>query len=162
MKRRLICCLLVLCLVLGLGGCYDGGPLRSVSDVLGVNLANGAVLQNVDTHSGVQNDGVYVLTLEFGGAYGAEAATQIAANTQWRTLPLTDPLRQAAETLLLGEDGERYIPEVETGYYFFLDRHSQATDPADDSGLFSRPSFNFTLAVYDTQSNRLYYCVLDT
>ena len=162
MKKRLFCCLLALALALGLGACYDGGPLSGVSGVLGVNLSNGAVLQNVDTHSGFRNDGLYALTLEFGGAYGADAAIQIAANDQWRPLPMTDPLREAAETLLLGEDGERYIPEVETGYYFFLDRHSQATTPDDDSDLFSRSSFNFTLAVYDTQTNRLYYCVLDT
>ena len=162
MKMRILCCLLALLLALGLGGCYDGGPLSGISATLGVNVANGAVLQNVDTHSGANNDGLYVLTLEFGGTYGADTATRIASSDQWQALPLSRNLAQAVQTLLLDEEGEPYIPAVETGFYFFLDRHSQAVDPKDDSTLFSRSSFNFTLAVYDTEANRLYYCALDT
>ena len=44
----------------------------------------------------------------------------------------------------------------------FEDRHSEANDAYDDSGLFSRASYNFSLAVYDRDTNRLYYFEFDT
>ncbi len=44
------------------------------------------------------------------------------------------------------------FPEVEQGYYYFRDRHSQSQDPTDDSELFGRGSWNFILAVYDSQT----------
>ena len=41
------------------------------------------------------------------------------------------------------------VPEITNGYYFFLDRHSQSTDPHDDTNVLSRASFNLTIAIYD-------------
>ena len=52
--------------------------------------------------------------------------------------------------------------ELTDGWYYFLDRHSEAEDPEDDSGLFGRGSYNFTLAIYDKESGVLYCYELDT
>ena len=57
---------------------------------------------------------------------------------------------------------EGSVPLVERGCWFFLDRHDQATDPADDSGLHDRYSWNFTAAIFDADTNVLYYLELDT
>ena len=54
------------------------------------------------------------------------------------------------------------IPEVTNGYYYFCDRHSDSIDSSDDTNLLSRASFNFTLAIYDSDTNRLYYVEFDT
>ena len=59
-------------------------------------------------------------------------------------------------------DGAPVIPEVENGYYYFLDRHSQSTNPKDDSGVLDRASYNFTIAIFDTDQQTLYYMELDT
>jgi len=59
-------------------------------------------------------------------------------------------------------DGTPAIPEVDNGYYYFRDRHYQSTDPTDDSGVLGRASYNFTIAIYDTDSKILYYMELDT
>ena len=52
--------------------------------------------------------------------------------------------------------------DLTDGWYYFLDRHSEAEDPEDDSGLFGRGSYNFTLAIYDKESGVLYCYELDT
>jgi len=44
----------------------------------------------------------------------------------------------------------------------FVDRHSESKDIHSDIDLFSRHSFNFTIALYDVDSNTLYYYEFDT
>ncbi len=51
---------------------------------------------------------------------------------------------------------------VEEGFYYLCDRHSESVDPYDDSKLHERYSWNFTAAVYDSGSGRLYYYEFDT
>lgn len=59
-------------------------------------------------------------------------------------------------------DDEVSIPEIQDGYYYFYDRHSESTNPYDDSELFQRFSFNFTFAIYDQSSNQIYLIEYDT
>jgi hypothetical protein len=54
------------------------------------------------------------------------------------------------------------IPQIKNGYWFFSDRHNKSTSPEKDVDLFERRSFNFTLAIYDIDTNTLYYFELDT
>lgn len=54
------------------------------------------------------------------------------------------------------------VPKIENGYYCFVDRHSQSKDKKDDSPLLNRYSINCSLAIYDTDTNLLYYLELDT
>ena len=58
----------------------------------------------------------------------------------------------------------RFLPIALLLYYFFFDRHSDATNPKDDSAFLdeSRPSYNFTVAIYDSDTNMLYYARVDT
>ena len=88
---------------------------------------------------------------------------------QWEKLPLTENL----ELIMYGgvKDGITYgynlahtadIPKVENGYYFFLDKHSGSTDRHSDAELFGRYSFNFSLAIYDSDKKILYYLKEDT
>ena len=50
----------------------------------------------------------------------------------------------------------------EEGYCYLYDRHSDSTDPYDDSRLHQRYSWNFTAAVYDSGRGRLYFYRFDT
>ena len=74
----------------------------------------------------------------------------------WHPLPLTEELSQV---LWGGSPLCAGIPEVEKGWYFFYDAQGH---PYIEQSLFSRSSFNFTLAVYDSESHTLYYFQLDT
>lgn len=54
-------------------------------------------------------------------------------------------------------------PTFENGVYKFVDRQADpGEDRGDDSALLGRYSFNFTIAVYDMDSDFLYYFEMDT
>ena len=53
-------------------------------------------------------------------------------------------------------------PKQKNGYYLFIDRHDGVTDEHSDEDLFSRYSFNFTIAFYDLDTNNFYYYEFDT
>ena len=50
------------------------------------------------------------------------------------------------------------IPEIRAGFYRLIDRHAQA----GETDLLGRASLNFTLALYDTDTDTLYYFEMDT
>ena len=56
------------------------------------------------------------------------------------------------------DDNDPLIPEIRAGFYRLIDRHAQA----GETDLLSRASLNFTLALYDTNTNTLYFCEMDT
>ena len=57
---------------------------------------------------------------------------------------------------------EAHIPKITNGYYMFKDRHSESKDLADDSELLNRYSYNFSIAVYDSDADRVYFFDFDT
>lgn len=124
-----------------------------------------SVVEELDTHGGFNGDGAYYLILDCSS--NREKALKTAES--WNRLPLSENL----ELMMYGgtKDGvtygyelakEAHMPEVENGYYMFEDRHSESTDSADDSALFDRYSYNFSIAVYDCDTDRMYYFEFDT
>ena len=60
-------------------------------------------------------------------------------------------------------DGNPLAPEIENGYYFFMDRQAEENeDKYDDSKVLDRGSYNFTVAVYDTDTDVMHYFKMDT
>ena len=57
---------------------------------------------------------------------------------------------------------EAKMPKIENGYYIFYDRSDESTNNEDDSELINRHSYNFSMAVYDSDTNRMYYFEYDT
>lgn len=124
-----------------------------------------SVIEEVDTHGGFVGDGSYSLILDC----TANREKALEKVRDWKKLPLSENL----ELIMYGgeKNGLTYgfclaeeanMPRVENGYYKFMDRSSESKDSADDTELFDRNSFNFTLAVYDCDSDRLYYFEFDT
>ncbi len=97
---------------------------------------------------------------------------QIKGNSEWKALPLSDILEIAtygrdhgtsySESLVRDDYGDSLFPRTENGYYFFRDRHSKSINPNDDTDLYNRSSFNFTIALFDADTNEIYYFVIDT
>ena len=54
------------------------------------------------------------------------------------------------------------MPAIYNGYYMFEDRHSESKDSRDDSELFDRYSYNFSIAIYDCDTDKMYYFEFDT
>lgn len=155
--------------VLGIAGCESRNVLDSVSDTLEVDVGKGAVLSESDSHGGFQGDGTAYAVISFSDA---DCLNQIVESAAWRPLPLSEHLTaliygQEGENGKLGpmlcdRDGEPLPPRIQNGYYCFVDRHPLSQDKKDDSDVFSRSSYNFSVGIYDTDTDTLYYMELDT
>ena len=163
----------ILAISLSLGGCGSSSPQDTVSDALGVDCSAGEAVSAQDSHGGFHGDGVSYIQLAFpDDAF----LNEIRGRAGWQPLPLDEPLTILAYGLteesegwvvqegpyLTGEDGEPLLPLVENGWYYFEDRHSEAAAPQDTSQVLDRHSFNFTLAIYDSDSRTLHFCEFDT
>ena len=127
-----------------------------------IRLGNPEVLCNVDDHEGWLGDGTWKCVLRY---QDDSLLHVIAGSLEWLPLPLPDTLARALKRHAGGDaDIYRLMLAVGNGYFFFLDRMRSAdnTDPKDASWLLSRPSENYTLAVYDADSSTLYILEEDT
>lgn len=134
-------------------------------DYFGFSKQDFTVVEEEDTHSGFHGDGDYYLILDCSN--NEETALEIVDG--WKRLPLSENL----ELIMYGgeKDGVIYeynlcekahLPLIKNGYYWFNDRNSEGKDLTDDSELFSRGSFNFSLALYDCDTSTFYYFEFDT
>ena len=126
-------------------------------------------IEYMDDHGGFHGDGENFVKIEFDKANGLNFLSQIEQNSGWNKIPLSENLN------LIMYGGSRNnidyaynlaektgIPEIKNGYWYFIDRHSDSTDKKDDTELFDRYSLNFTLAMYNTDDNILYFFEIDT
>ena len=74
--------------------------------------------------------------------------------SKWKPLPVPPDLEKAFP---FGEQvEEKYrIPNIEKGYYFYIDRNS-------DDYKFQPPDGRYSVAVYDSENCLLYYYSMDT
>ena len=148
---------------------WPGHDAHTISHLPGLEASTGTVLYASDTHGGFHGDGTAFLSVQFSDG---DAVQRIAAHPDWAPLPLPDNLMALAYGLetgaesngpyLVDEGGSPLFPQVERGWYYFEDRHGEAVSPQDDGAIFERNSFNLTLAVYDAETNILYFCTFDT
>ena len=123
------------------------------------------VVEELDTHGGFHGDGSYYLILDCSN--NKVKALEIVKD--WKTLPLTENLNLIMyggekDNVTYGYElaKEAHIPKVKNGYYIFEDRSSESKDSTDDTELFDRYSFNFSIAIYDCDTDKLYYFEFDT
>lgn len=130
-----------------------------------INPKNLTVIDEGDTHGGFIGDGTYHIALDC----SKKKEKVLKTVSEWSELPLSENL----QLMMYGgeKDGMTYgynlakntnIPLINNGYYCFLDRHSEAVDKYSDIDLFNRYSFNFSLVIYDTDTDILYYIRKDT
>ena len=145
MKKILIAAAALL-LALGMFACGSGGRYNRIAEELGLDLGSAVIEVEKDTHAGFHNDGL--LRMQF-------STDVFNPGETWQPLPMDEE----AEPLFYGvhDDISAFMPQVQEGWYFVLDRG----DPSDGP-ILDRPSYNFTLALYDAEAKQLYYCALDT
>lgn len=168
--RRAAAALLAIVLPLCLFACSRPGRIADeISDALEIDLRAGRTVAVSQDRDRMFGDGQLFVELQF---YGDDAEAAIRDNPRWNPLPPNDEVT----TLLYGSsginsfagpfvttrDGEPLFPAVKTGYYFFEDRHPDAWAGEPESAVLERASFNFTVAVYDAESDTLYFAQLDT
>ncbi len=163
MKKLFAVTLAVLCAVC-LAACGSQTPAEGISTALSIDVSSGKEVQFRDDHGGFHGDGTEYVVLAFADDKVLE---QIKDDSAWTALPLDETAKAlvygvAGETSRIGpfltdENGDTLFPEIENGYYILIDRHSQK-----EANILERASFNFTLAIYDTDTNKLHYCAFDT
>lgn len=172
MKKLLCACLGLAVFVLAFsahGTDARNFPVQNeLFNTLGVDVRTGSIIEESDTHGGFHGDGMRFVSLAFSDD---SVSRQIAGSGVWSPLPWSHQLTTLAYgsgtaairsgPYLTDGNGAPVLPAVQNGYYFFYDRHSQAENPRDESAVF-RGSFNFTLALYDTDTDTLYYVEFDT
>lgn len=171
-RRLLIGALSVLFLFLSACQKNSGDwAINEMSRYLEIDLSAGRIISQEDTHGGFHGDGDTFIIVEFEGADREQIEEEIAAAPHWNLLPMIGNTAKAAYGKTYGvvthiggvarkRDGELFFPDVSRGYYCFYDR--QSADPHDDTELFGRYSWNFILALYDSETGLLYYFKIDT
>lgn len=150
-------------MVITLSACTSMNKQNEISKQLSIDVSQATQVSNYDTHSG-NGDGTTCIVLNF---QNENVLKEIEANPDWKQFPLDETAQILAygyedKTSQIGpfvtnDKGENLIPEIENGYYILVDRQSNQTD-----NILDRGSFNFTLGIYDTENNNLYFCKLDT
>ena len=161
---KIITVLIFICLFFTFCSTSDRGE----AEYFGFKTSVFTVVDEKDTHGGFHGDGDYYLILDC--SEKAEQAKELIDG--WKPLPLTENLQRIMNmTCSRMEDGVYYNktlaemahwPIIENGVYKFIDRHSEAIDKSDDTNLFNRYSYNFSVAAYDLDTNTLYYFEFDT
>ncbi len=142
---------------------------EEISKTIGVDVTYIETATIIDSHGGM-GDGCACITMTF---EDDRCENGVSSSELWHELPLSDNLMKivygAVEEgyyispyITFDDDKTPCISYVEEGYYFFLDRHSKSKNIYDDSEIFERSSYNLTVAIYDSQSDTLYYLELDT
>ena len=158
---------IVLVFVFSLAACGSQEPQEIVSEALGVDASTGSTMSSMDTHSG-NGDGTSFVVLHFDGD---EMIKQIKADAAWQPFPLDETVQtrvygvsdatSSIGPFLTDEDGKALVSEIANGYYRLIDRQVEE-DQATGADILNRASFNFTVGLYDTDTNTLYCCELDT
>ena len=173
-KCSAVIAMLLILVLLNVTGCQLMGfqttdVLTDISNTLEVDVSDGVVIYQYDDHGGFLGDGEMLVKLSFSDT---DCLNRIKESSDWKPLPLTKNLEAFVygaviygcnyEPCIHDEDYNPVVPKIENGYYCFVDRHSQSKDKKDDSALLNRYSINCSLAIYDTDTNLLYYLELDT
>ena len=163
--KKFICMLLVLSMAFALCAC-DGDTnddndktINSISKLLNIVMTEKCLIESNESENGF-------VTVKI-----EDEKTDSEIKTDWNELPLTENLTALiygieSDTSSVGpyikKDDVPLFPEIENGYYYFIDQHRESTNSKDDTEIFDRNSFNLVIAIYDTDTNRLYYCQFDT
>lgn len=131
---------------------------------LGLDISTDEEISNYDTHGGFHGDGTTCIAYHFDDENILE---EIRCTSEWKKFPLDNTVQALVYGLSDGtsqigpflndNEGNPIIPKIQNGYYLLIDRQNDA-----EENILDRSSFNFTLGLYDIDTNKLYYCELDT
>ena len=148
--------LLIIIYILYLYTLYD---YNFYSSLIETPIPMFAKMEEKDTHGGFHGDGEALVKIYFSDKQSDKFMKKIENNIHWNKLPI-DKILQTCITNKSIE--EMSIPFVENGYWFFIDRHSDTTSKYNYNDMLNRASSNYSVAIFDKESNILYIYSLDT
>ncbi len=155
--------MIALLLVICFSACGAERATDVVARSLNLDVSNAEELSYTDSHGGFHGDGTTYIALKFEDDTMVE---QLKETDSWRSFPLDETVQtlvygiedETSKTgpFLSDESGNPLVPEIQNGFYLLIDHQSDQTD------ILERASFHFTVGLYDTDTNTLYFCELDT
>lgn len=130
-----------------------------ISKTIEIDCSEGTVEFENDTHGGFHNDGIAFYILEF---EDNDLLMEITVNEYWSELPMDEELIELIDGRVRDKNSNQYIPAIEEGYYFFYDRFTGNDIKGFTPGILEKHPGNFTIAIYDINTNKLYYCKYDS
>ncbi len=130
-----------------------------VSDKLNLKLVKENQIMKYDDH-GALGDGTRFITFQFDSN---DTLNQIKSDSNWKKFPLDNTTKalmygnEKTSPYVKDNNSRLLFPEISEGYYLLIDRQEDKSQ-----NILNRPSLNFTLAVYDTKTNTLYFAEIDT
>ena len=140
---------------------------KRISKSLGIEIPGSMKIDYEDTHGGFHGDGETFATIEFNKSIAENIREDIADHMSWNSLPLSEN----HDILVYGgtKEGITYtynyaellsMPRIENGYWFYEDRQPESTLSREEEDLIPFP-YNFTIAIYDLDTDTLYYLESD-
>ncbi len=133
---------------------------RRIAMDIGIYVPLSCEMYYKGTHAGFHMDGEIYSRVYFNNRQAKRFIKKIKGNEHWNKLPMSAELQEEVTIDKFGDNME--LPIIENGYWFFLDRHSKAMNKYDEKAIYDRHSYNYTVAIFDTDTNILYYYELDT
>jgi hypothetical protein len=151
----------------------DASVKRRISNTV-ADVSNGSVEKYINTHGGFLGDGETYIKISFDNK---KCLNSITNNRLWKPFPLTQDIKTAlwgreytvgdteiSEGPLISNEEGIVIPAIKNGYYCFIDRTEGKNELKRTADRFINVgySYNFTISIYDTDTDSLYYYELDT
>ena len=155
-RACLIILILIIAYIIYLQTLYD---YNFYSSLIEIPIPIFVKMEEKDTHGGFHGDGEALVKVYFSDKQAEKFIRKIDKNIHWDKLPMKDILQTCINNNITDEIS---VPIIENGYWFFLDRHSKATDKYNYNDMFDRASSNYSIAIFDIDSNVLYIYSLDT
>lgn len=133
---------------------------------IGFNLPKDSIiLESYDTHGGFQGDGEFYAVVQLNKMQLKQVEADIANNKSWNRMSLSKYLSEGSswftEEKHIDKKRKYEMPvNTENGYYYFQDRHNEPDK--EKMPFWDRGSFNFTIAILDINTGRLYVYLMDT
>ena len=139
---------------------HEENYFRLMKEESGVKLSSCKIIEEDDSHGGFLGDGITRRIYDC-----RDAKIKISNLKKWKELPLSENLQYEIYNDAIKPEIKQ-LPEIENGYYYFIDNLSQSngdvSDINSDEKLLDRPSTNYTLGIYDLDTNLFYYLEVDT
>jgi len=160
--KKIIYSLIFIFVIFLVSGCSFNNKINTIFKNIEINENECEIEKDIDTHDSFHGDGDYFAKIKCNNINYNELSKN------WKKLPLSESIKQATEIEHCNDNEcksiyDRFsIPNIENGYYYFIDRHNESKNKYDDTDLNNRSSYNYTLAIIDLNTNIIYYYEFDT
>ena len=158
--RKIVYLILIAIIIFCMIGCASFSTNEYINQEINIDISKCHILIDNDGHGGFLGDGEYFVKADCSN----DSENMLNQIRFWNELPFPEDV----QLIMYGgeKNGITYaynladkvgIPKIKNGVYLFDDRHIQS-----DKVFLNRSSYNFTVALYDKDSDIFYYYEYDS